>query len=236
MAAEAVGVVQALARYPVKSLRGEWCDALGLEAKGIAGDRTYAVYGADGKIGSGKTTRRFRRMNGLLQLEACTDQGAAWVRLPSGQSYAVDDPALAPALSDFLGEPVTVRTEEAVKHLDDSPVHVVTTASLRWVGALGAGLDGEAQRFRPNLVIDAARSGRVEDEWVGHSLLIGTSRLRVTKRTERCVMPAQPQDRLPFLPTLLRALTEQAEACLGVYADVEEPGEVRVGDPVRLET
>lgn len=44
------------------------------------GDRRWALYGEDGKIGSGKTTRRFRRMHGLLALEGITDGGASMDR------------------------------------------------------------------------------------------------------------------------------------------------------------
>ena len=47
-------------RYPVKSLGGEACEALELEARGVAHDRVFAVRTASGKLGSGKSTRRFQ--------------------------------------------------------------------------------------------------------------------------------------------------------------------------------
>ena len=60
-----LGSVAEVWRYPVKSLRGERLDGAACSARGIDQDRRWAVLGADGRIGSGKTTRRFRRMPGL---------------------------------------------------------------------------------------------------------------------------------------------------------------------------
>ncbi|WP_405420476.1 hypothetical protein [Streptomyces erythrochromogenes] len=38
--------------------------------RGLVGDRLYAVRDGDGRFGSGKNTRRFRRMDGLLHLRS----------------------------------------------------------------------------------------------------------------------------------------------------------------------
>ena len=228
------GVVDALARYPVKSLRGQSCPELRLDAAGVEGDRRYALYGADGKIGSGKTTRRFRKMSNLLEAESWSENGTTVVRLPSSATFEVGDPGLGPALSELVGEPVEVRPEGAVKHLDDSPVHLVTTASLRWVASLRSGRDGDPARFRPNVVIDVDGAGRVEGHWIGRSLSVGPARLRVTRGTVRCVMPAMAQGSLPRLPYLLADLEREADLCLGVYAEVEVPGTIRLGDRVEV--
>lgn len=62
--------ITALARYPVKSMGGEPCGRLSFDERGVVGDRVWAVRTADGGIGSGKTTRRFRRLVGLLDCSA----------------------------------------------------------------------------------------------------------------------------------------------------------------------
>jgi hypothetical protein len=46
-------------------------------------------------------------------------------------------------------------------------------------------------------------------------------------------MTTNPQAELPKDPAVLRAVTELNEGCLGVFAHVEEPGVVRVGDELR---
>ncbi|MHB1446361.1 MAG: MOSC domain-containing protein [Acidimicrobiales bacterium] len=230
-----VGVVQRLARYPVKSLRGEWCTSVMVEPAGLAHDRSYAVYGDDGRIASGKTTRRFRRMDNLLTMRSWMDAGSLWVELPDGRVYRIGDPRLEPAVSEVVGEPVTVRAEDSIRHKDDMPVHLITTGSLGWVADLRPGFDGAAERFRPNIVVEVDAPGRVEESWLGSTLRIGDCRLRVAKRVERCVMVTQAQEGLRFLPSLLPVLTAEAEMCLGIYAKVENRGRLSQGDRVILE-
>ena len=58
--------VQSLWRYPVKSLRGETCEAVILEERGVVGDRISAI--RDSKFGSGNSKRRFRRIARLFEL------------------------------------------------------------------------------------------------------------------------------------------------------------------------
>ena len=52
----------------------------------------------------------------------------------------------------------------------------------------------------------------------------------VTDRTDRCVMTTNPQSELRKDPAVLRVVTERNDACLGVFAVVEQAGVVRVGD------
>jgi MOSC domain-containing protein YiiM len=41
-------------------------------------------------------------------------------------------------------------------------------------------------------------------------------------------------DDLPRDPGLMRTVVREASQCVGVYAAVEEPGEVRAGDEIAL--
>lgn len=229
-----VGNVGRLARYPVKSLRGQWCDRLRVTWGGVEFDRALAIYGWDGKIASGKNTRRFRRMPNLFAMRSWADGDTVWLETPDGSTYHSDDAAGWMAVSQVLGEAVEIRVEAGTPHKDDAPIHVITTASLRWAASLRTDFDAAPERYRPNIVIEADGVERIEEHWVGRRLQIGDCVLRVTKRTERCVMPALAQQNLPFLPGLLRALTEHSEASLGVYAEVMSPGELAVGAPVAL--
>ena len=65
-----IATVVELWRYPVKSLLGEELDQVEMEERGVVGDRLYAVTDREGKLGSGKTTTRFRRLDGLFELRA----------------------------------------------------------------------------------------------------------------------------------------------------------------------
>ena len=233
---ETVGRVVELWRYPVKSLGGERLRSVECEHRGLEGDRRWAVRGMDGKLGSGKTTRRFRRMPGLLTLSSFVDEaGRAWIRFPDGEARRVDDATTPAWVGAVVGEEVTVVAEGETPHFDDSALHLVSSASLAWLHERRPHDQVDRRRFRPNVVLEVpGASGRVEEAWVGRTLEIGTSVLTVVRPTERCVMTTLAQGELSFAPRILKELAEASEALLGVYAEVAVPGALRVGDPVSL--
>lgn len=230
----ALGEVRSLHRFPVKSMLGESPDELAVDARGAVGDRRFAVRDADGKLGSGKSSSRFRRMDGLLRCSARYDGDEPLVRLPGGLELPALDEKCADALSELVDRPVTVGVEDAVSHFDSGPVHVLTTAALRWARSLAPGSDVDHRRFRPNVVVDTAGGTAVEDDWVGRTIALGEVRLRVLDRMDRCVMITLPQAELPRDPRVLSVLTGDGVAHLGVVAEVILPGIVRVGEAVRV--
>ncbi|WP_239165879.1 MOSC domain-containing protein [Catellatospora citrea] len=230
-----VGTIGELRRFPVKSLLGEMLTEAVVQPRGLAGDRRWAVRGADGRFGSGKSTRRFRQMDGLFQLAARYDGAVPVLRFPSGQRLRGDDPAVHAALSRHVGEPVTLTAEEDVSHFDEGPLHVLTTASLRHLGGLLGG-PVDPRRFRANLLLDVSGPpARLEDGWPGRTLHVGDEVvLRVTRRMTRCVMVNSAQEDLPHDGRVLRAVAIADELTFGVLAQVERAGTVRFGDPVVL--
>ncbi|MCA9880112.1 MAG: MOSC domain-containing protein [Thermomicrobiales bacterium] len=226
-----VGPVMALHRYPVKSLRGECLDALRVEARGVVGDRLYALRTPEGKFGSGKSTRRFRRMEGLLDLASAYAGDSPVITFPDGAVVAGDDPAIHDRLSAHVRQPVTLAREAEISHYDDSPLHLITTSGLRSLGLSAS----DAQRFRPNVVIDVPGDGFVEDTWIGRDLVLGDVRLRITGGAVRCVMIGMAQEDLPEQPGLLRRVADLHGTCFGVYATVVAPGDIAVGMDVRLD-
>ncbi len=242
--------VAALWRYPVKSVAGEARDFLRLEARGVRGDRAWALRDAQGKLGSGKTTRRFRFLDGLLEFgatlpDAAHDEddgrtgaprpgsGPPMLRFPDGRVFRAGDPAGDAALSAWFGEPLVLAPETGVPHLDAGPVHLLTSSSLAWLCRMLPGSEVGVARFRPNLLLATEGEGPVESGWMGHLLGIGEAQLRIREPTQRCVMVAAPQGALGRDPGILRELAQRVDACFGVYADVVVPGIVRRGDTVR---
>lgn len=225
-----VGRVAEVWRYPVKSMGGESLPGAWCEGRGMAGDRAWAVIGTDGKIGSGKTTRRFRRMPGLLGLVARTgEDGAVWVGFPDGREGRVDDPATAARVGEVVREQVVLEGEAQVAHLDDGPLHLVGTEELAALQASGpAGVSIERRRFRPNLLIEGSCTFAA-----GTRLALGDAlTLTVAAPTVRCVMTTLAQPGLEFAPAILKHLEHRHGGCFGVYATVQEPGRVAVSDPV----
>jgi len=229
-----LGTIARLWRYPVKSVGGEECERLDLDARGVAGDRRYAIL-RDGRIGSGKTTRRFRQVDGLLGLKAAYRADIPEIILQDGSRVLGTDPNVHAALSNALGLSVTLAREDAVPHLDAGPVHLITTAALAWLRAALPDSQIDERRFRPNLVIEAPGAVQVEQEWIGKILAIGDRvRLRVADPTERCRMVTLAQPGLPPDPRVLASIIRDADSGFGVYAEVVVPGAIARGDCCRL--
>jgi uncharacterized protein YcbX len=233
-----VGTVEALWRYPVKSMLGERLTQAPVDARGVLGDRLYAVRDTDGKLGSGKNTRRFRRMDGLLDFAArYEDDLIPLITLPDGKPIRADDEHVHWAIGNSLGKPgVTLAKEDVIPHFDEEPIHLVTSASLRWLADLVPEAEIDARRLRPNLVLKVAETaGRPEDAWVGRELHIGTHLvIYVVDRAERCAMMNYAQEELPHSADILRAVTEANNMTLGVHARIRMSGRIHVGDDVFL--
>jgi uncharacterized protein len=130
--------------------------------------------------------------------------------------------------------------------VDFAPVHVLTTSTLDRVAGLSPRGRADPERYRPNIVIRTEAEGFTENDWLERDLRIGDELvLRVITRTPRCAVPTLAHGDLPRDTDALRVLarrnrvapleTLDPEPCAGVYAEVLNPGRVRVGDPVRLD-
>lgn len=230
---DATGRVIRLWRYPVKSMLGEECDRLEVNLRGVEGDRLYAVRDGSGKFGSGKTTRRFRKINGLFGFTATYRDDVPIIVFPDGRRMLGDDWSIHGALSEALGQPVTLVREAGVSHLDAGPLHLLTTASLTWMRAVLPDARVDERRFRPNVLIDIPGETEIERIWLGKTICIGEEvRLRVTELTERCVMVGLPQGELPTDERILRSIARDAGPHFGVYAEVLMPGTISRNDAV----
>ncbi|QEH31746.1 MOSC domain protein [Aquisphaera giovannonii] len=231
-----VGRVAGIRRYPVKSMAAEPLDEVEVTWHGLAGDRRWAfVRGDSARSGFPWFTLRERADMRLFRPSfadpAQPDKSPTFVEAPSGETFDVADPRLG----DELG-PGGVRVIKQDRGVFDTfPLSLITTQSVARLGeAVGAPLD--AERFRPNLLIEAAgEEPFLEDSWVGRTLRIGGMRMRVDERDARCVVITIDPETAGRNPAILRAVARDREGCLGVYGTPVEPGRIAVGDPVFLE-
>jgi uncharacterized protein len=224
--------VAEIRRFPIKSLLGERLAAVDVDQRGLAGDRLWAVRDPDGKLGSGKDTRRFRRMPGLFTLRGRFGDPVPRVELPDGRRFAADDPAGHQAVSELLARRVTIGPKATVLHHDEGPVSLISTAALRRLGDV-VGEPVDSLRFRANLLIDTPGNEFVEDGWLGWKMRVGSEVvLRPRRRLTRCVMIDMAQEGMPRHGRLLKTLAQQHDMTFGVWATVERTGRIALRDAV----
>ncbi len=228
-------------RFPVKSLGGEKVQASHAAARGLLGDRLWAVRDADGKIGSGKDSRRFRRMVGLLGLTAryAVEPGPAGIEPPvvtgPDGEYPVGTGAASCFLQDHLGRPdLQVLPEDEVSHFDEVPLSLIGTATLAWLQAQLPEVEIEPRRFRANLVV---RTGEpfIEESWLGRPVLIGAGDDAVgavfDRVLQRCVMVGMAQPGLTESGSVLNRLGQRADhpVCMALGGHITGGGMLRTG-------
>ena len=142
------------------------------------------------------------------------------------------------ALSDLLGRHVRLmRADDPGGGFDDSPVSLLSDASLEELARRAGEPEVDGRRFRMLVHVGGTRPHE-EDEWIGRRLRIGEVLVEVTKQDARCRMTTRnPDTGVRDFDTLreiksYRGLRDGKGIDFGVYADVVEPGRVRVGDPV----
>jgi uncharacterized protein YcbX len=247
-----------IARYPVKSLQGELVSGAEIELDGLHGDRRWGI--RDETTGKILTGRRAPQL--LFAAAALAPDGTPMITLPTGVTCRGPGAETDAALSDWLDKPVRLvtsvgapaaRAEYFADATDDAspaiewtmptgrfvdalPLLILTTASLRTAAALYPDGDWQVRRFRPNLVVDIAGDGWVEDTWCGRSTVrVGAVELLPQEPCVRCTMVTRTQPDLDEDRDIFRTLARNHSGHFGAWTAVRTGGTVRVGDEVCIE-
>lgn len=236
-----VGHVEAIFRYPVKSMAGERLAAAQLGWHGIDGDRRLALRRLDDRSGFPWLTAT--KLPELLlfapQRREDDAQGdlPTHVRTPAGEEMPVFGEELAAEVGRRHGAPVQMMQ---MRHgiFDDACISVIAVDTVREIARL-AGLHPDVRRFRPNVVVRPARSVPFqEDEWLGGALTFGEGddapTVAVTMRDLRCPMVNFDPDTASPAPEVLKAVGRANQAYAGIYGTVARTGRLAVGQAVRL--
>jgi uncharacterized protein YcbX len=222
--------VDQLWRYPVKSVGGERLTAATVGVLGIEGDRGIAVHDEREEVTWAGAVPALMRLRAVA-----LGPGVAELVLPDGRRFRSDAPDAASRLSTAVQAKVTL-----VAHQPDRPdaaLHVLTTTALRSLGSTLPDSAIDASRFRPNLVLDDVpgdhTTGYPEHDWIGRRMAIGTLRLRFTEGCDRCAMITKETPTVPHDRAVLRWVARELGNAFGVYAAVEKPGHVHIGDKAR---
>jgi len=256
-----VSRVPTVARFnvtPVKSTALHHPERIRLDERGAAGDRRFFFVDGFGKRFSGATKAPILPIRAVYDEAADTLE----LRLPNGivvsGTAEPDDEALevnfygrpvaahvvggdfSEAVSAYAGHEVRLaRPDRPGDALDVRPVTLVSLESVAELAHRGKH-EGtlDPGRFRMTIEIEGVSAPHEEDAWAGRRVRVGDAVIRVEEPVPRCVVTTlDPGTGLRDFPTLkvirdYRGINAEQQLEFGVYADVVEPGEVSVGDPV----
>ncbi len=236
-----IGHVEAIFRYPVKSMGGERLEFAELGWHGLDGDRRLAFRRIDDRSGfpwliASKLPDLLlftpRRREDGVQGDLPTH-----VRTPDGEEMAIFGEDLAKEVGRRYGAPVQMMQ---LKHgiFDEASISVIASDTVREIGRL-AGRDADVRRFRPNVVVRLLRSGSFqEDGWLGGVLSFGEGEdapaITVTMRDVRCSMVNLDPDSASSAPEVLKAVVRANQNNAGIYGAVTRIGRLVLGQPILL--
>lgn len=238
-----IGHVEAIFRYPVKSMRGEPLEVAQLGWHGLDGDRRMAFRRLSDRSGfpwltAGKlpdlvlyAPQRFG--------DGAQDDLPTHVRTPEGEEMSVfgDDPAAE--VGRRYGAPGEMMQ---MKHgiFDDASISVIASDTVREIGRLSErSLD--VRRFRPNFVVRLLRPVPFqEDEWLGGVLSFGEGdhapAVAVIMNDVRCAMVNLDPDSASSAPEVLKAVVRANQNNAGIYGAVTRIGRLAVGQTIFFRT
>ena len=236
-----IGQVEAIFRYPVKSMSGEPLEVANLGWHGLDDDRRLAL-------------RRLHDRSGMPWLTASKlpdlvlfhphrhDDGAqgdlpTHVRTPDGEEMPVFGEGLAKEIERRYRAPVEMmQLNQGI--FDEASISVIASDTVREIGRL-AGMSPDVRRFRPNVVVRLLRATAFqEDEWVGGVLSFGEGNdapaITVTMRDVRCSMLNLDPDSAIPAPEVLKTVVRVNQNNAGIYGAVTRTGRLAVGERIFL--
>jgi len=235
-----VGRVEAIFRYPVKSMGGERLEVATLGWHGLQGDRRLAFRRIEDR--SGFPWLSASKLPDLVRFAPCRHDGTpeeipTHVRTPDGGEMHVFGDELAAEVGRRYGAPVQMMQ---LKHgiFDEANISVIAMETVREISRL-AGKSLDVRRFRPNVVVRLLQPAPFqEDQWVGGVLSFGEEgdapAVTVTMRDERCSMVNIDPDSASLAPEVLKAVVRANQNMAGVYSTVTRIGRLAIGQRIFL--
>ena len=237
-----IGHVEALFRYPVKSMGGERLEAAELGWHGLDGDRRLAFRRMDDRSGFPWLSAS-KLPDLLLFAPQRRGDGAGGdlpthVRMPDGEEMPVFGEELAAEIGRRVGAPVQMMQ---LKHgmFDEATLSLIATDTMHEIERL-AGRSPDVRRFRPNVVVRLLQSAPFqEDGWLGGVLSFGEGNdapaVTVTMRDVRCSMVNLDPDSASTAPEMLKAVVRANRNNAGIYGAVTRTGRLAVGQSLHFQ-
>jgi len=248
-----VGVISTA---PVKGFRLLHPEEVELTPEGVVENRRFMLADAEGRRLRSSLTRWPVLIRGSydpaadrLRMEFPDGAVVEGPGAPTGEPFDLDyhglmvtvrrvDGEWTDRLSELAGHAVQLVRPDAVGETQAEPVTLLSDGSLARLER-EAGREVDPRRFRMLFTLEGCDEHE-EDTWDGRLLRVGETLLRVGGPVDRCAVTTRdPESGKPDLDTLrliknYRGIRDGKHIDFGVYAGVERPGRVRVGDPVEL--
>jgi uncharacterized protein len=234
-----IGHVEAIFRYPVKSMAGELLEEATLGWYGLDGERRLAFRRMENHSGMPWLTAS-KLPDLLLFTPQRREEGAqgdlpTHIRTPNGEELPVFGEDLATEVGRRYGAPAQMMH---LRHgiFDEASISVIASDTAHEITRL-AGVSPDIRRFRPNVVIRLLRAGPFqEDEWLGGVLSFGEGddapAIAVTMRDERCSTVNLDPDSARSAPEVMKAVVRVNENTAGIYGAVTRIGQLAVGQTI----
>lgn len=234
-----IGHVEAIFRYPVKSMGGERLEVAHLGWHGLDGDRRLAFRRMDDRSGFPWLTAS--TLPDLLLFAPDRREDGVRGNLPT--HIRTPDGERMPVFGEDLATEVERRCGAAVQMMqlthgifDEASVSVIARNTVHEIGRV-VGRSMDVRRFRPNIVVRSLRSTPFqEDEWVGGVLSFGEGddapAITVTMRDVRCSMVNLDPDSAHPAPEVLQAVVHTNQNSAGIYGAVTRIGRLAVGQTI----
>ena len=236
-----IGHIQAIYRYPVKSMAGEALEQTGLGWYGLEGDRRFAFRRLAERGGFPWLTAS--KLPELLLYRPIRQNASENDTLPT--HVITPEGRVLPINSDELREEITRRFGSEVELMqlnqgifDEATISLMSLATSHKI-THDAGEPSDIRRFRPNIVVDTQSSEPfTEDQWVGKTIVFGDAvdspTVQITLRDKRCAMVNLNPDTAQSDPSVLKTVVQLNDVCAGVYGTVIRVGALALGQPVYL--
>jgi uncharacterized protein len=235
-----IGHIQAIYRYPVKSMAGESLERTQVGWYGLEGDRRFAFrrmaeQGGFPWLTAGKLPALL--LYKPVRQEPSDNDLPTHVMTPEGKMLEIRSSELRDEITSCYGADVELmQLKQGI--FDEAPISLLSLATSHKI-TNDSGKPPDIRRFRPNIVIDTGQSEPfTEDQWVGKTVIFGDTgdspAVQVTLRDKRCAMINLNPDTAQPDPTVLKTVVQLNQTCAGVYGTVIRLGALAVGQTVYL--
>lgn len=247
--------IEHLYRYPVKGLTAEALESAEVSPGGaLPWDRAFAL--AQGDAPFDPTVPVWLKKTNFMCLMADASiaalrshfdptTGVLTIRAPD--SRAIAENALQPGGRVLLGEWLAAFLGQAARGtpkfhyvpgfvFGDQRLPVVSLINLASIADLETrvGAARHRLRFRANIYFNGTPACS-ELQWEGRELMVGSARLRVTKRTVRCAATeVNPETAVRDARPIQELLQQYGHADLGIHAEIIEGGRISTGDAIEI--